>query len=88
MVPDLAEGAGQALEARQRRYYLTARGSATESAALLDVLTARTKTDGNRARSEVRGGIASAPASGYSSGTTCWATLMPSAEVVTIVKLA
>ena len=34
---NLAEGAGKLSKADKRRYYLTARGSATESAALLDV---------------------------------------------------
>src|SRR5262249_1453819 len=33
---NLAEGAGKLSKADKRRYYLTARGSATESAALLD----------------------------------------------------
>jgi len=34
---NLAEGAGKHSELDKRRYYVTARGSATESAALLDV---------------------------------------------------
>jgi|SRR5580692_6611218 four helix bundle protein len=34
---NLAEGAGKLSKPDKRRYYLTARGSATESAALLDV---------------------------------------------------
>ena len=34
---NLAEGAGKHSKPDKRRYYLTARGSATESAALLDV---------------------------------------------------
>jgi four helix bundle protein len=34
---NLAEGAGRLSKPDKRRYYLTARGSATESAALLDV---------------------------------------------------
>ena len=38
IVLNLAEGAGKHSKADKRRYYLTARGSATESAALLDVL--------------------------------------------------
>lgn len=37
IVLNLAEGAGKHSKADKRRYYLTARGSATESAALLDV---------------------------------------------------
>src|SRR6188474_3355453 len=37
IVLNLAEGAGKYSKADKRRYYLTARGSATESAALLDV---------------------------------------------------
>ena len=36
-VLNLAEGAGKHSKPDKRRYYLTARGSATESAALLDV---------------------------------------------------
>jgi four helix bundle protein len=39
IVLNLAEGAGKHSKADKRRYYLTARGSATESAALLDVLS-------------------------------------------------
>jgi len=37
IVLNLAEGAGKRSKLDKRRYYLTARGSATESAALLDV---------------------------------------------------
>ena len=37
IVLNLAEGVGKHSKADKRRYYLTARGSATESAALLDV---------------------------------------------------
>jgi len=37
IVLNLAEGAGKHSRPDKRRYYLTARGSATESAALLDV---------------------------------------------------
>ena len=37
IVLNLAEGAGKRSKPDKRRYYLTARGSATESAALLDV---------------------------------------------------
>ena len=37
IVLNLAEGVGQYSKADKRRFYLTARGSATESAALLDV---------------------------------------------------
>ena len=37
VVLNLAEGAGKLSKPDKRRYYLTARGSATESAALLDV---------------------------------------------------
>jgi four helix bundle protein len=36
-VLNIAEGAGKVSKPDKRRYYLTARGSATESAALLDV---------------------------------------------------
>jgi four helix bundle protein len=39
IVLNLAEGAGKHAKADKRRYYLSARGSATESAALLDVLS-------------------------------------------------
>lgn len=38
VVLNIAEGAGKLSKPDKRRYYLTARGSATESAALLDVL--------------------------------------------------
>jgi four helix bundle protein len=38
IVLNVAEGAGKHSKADKRRYYLSARGSATESAALLDVL--------------------------------------------------
>ena len=37
IVLNLAEGAGKLSKPDKRRYYLTARGSATESAALLDI---------------------------------------------------
>ena len=37
VVLNIAEGAGKLSKPDKRRYYLTARGSATESAALLDV---------------------------------------------------
>jgi four helix bundle protein len=37
IVLDVSEGAGKVSKPDKRRYYLTARGSATESAALLDV---------------------------------------------------
>jgi len=37
IVLNLAEGAGKVSKADKRRYYLSARGSATESAALLDI---------------------------------------------------
>src|SRR5690349_23877796 len=37
IVLNLAEGAGKHSKLDKRRYYVTARGSATESAALLDV---------------------------------------------------
>lgn len=37
IVLNIAEGAGKHSKADKRRYYLTARGSATESAAVLDV---------------------------------------------------
>ncbi|MGE0792431.1 MAG: four helix bundle protein [Sandaracinaceae bacterium] len=37
IVLNIAEGAGKVSKGDKRRYYLTARGSATESAALLDV---------------------------------------------------
>jgi four helix bundle protein len=36
-VLNIAEGAGKLSKLDKRRYYMTARGSATESAALLDV---------------------------------------------------
>jgi four helix bundle protein len=36
VVLNIAEGAGKVSKGDKRRYYLTARGSATESAALLD----------------------------------------------------
>ena len=39
IVLNLAEGAGKHSKADKRHYYLSARGSATESAALLDVLS-------------------------------------------------
>ena len=38
IVLNLAEGSGKHSKADKRRYYLSARGSATESAAMLDVL--------------------------------------------------
>ena len=38
IVLNLAEGAGKHSKPDKRRFYLTARGSATESAALLDVI--------------------------------------------------
>ena len=38
IVLNIAEGAGKVSAGDKRRYYLSARGSATESAALLDVL--------------------------------------------------
>ncbi len=37
IVLNIAEGAGKLSKLEKRRYYMTARGSATESAALLDV---------------------------------------------------
>jgi four helix bundle protein len=37
VVLNLAEGAGKLSKPDKRRFYLTARGSATESAALLDI---------------------------------------------------
>ena len=37
IVLNIAEGAGKLSKLDKRRYYMTARGSATESAALLDV---------------------------------------------------
>jgi four helix bundle protein len=39
IVLNLAEGAGKHSKADKRRYYVSARGSATESAALLEVLS-------------------------------------------------
>jgi len=39
VVLNIAEGAGKVSAADKRRYYLTARGSATEAAALLDALS-------------------------------------------------
>ena len=52
---NLAEGAGKHSKADKRRYYLSARGSATESAALLDVLTRLTLLDeaGHKAGKEM-----------------------------------
>ena len=49
IVLNLAEGAGKHSKPDKRRYYLTARGSATESAALLDVCL-REKRSIGRAR--------------------------------------
>ena len=45
IVLNLAEGAGKYSKPDKRRFYLTARGSATESAALLDVLLRLKLTD-------------------------------------------
>jgi four helix bundle protein len=45
IVLNLAEGAGKHSKPDKRRYYLSARGSATESAALLDVLARLTLLD-------------------------------------------
>src|ERR1700755_1250305 len=45
IVLNLAEGAGKPSKADKRRYYLSPRGSAPESAALLDVLTRLTLLD-------------------------------------------
>ena len=45
IVLNLAEGAGKHSKPDKRRYYLTARGSATESAALLDVCLRLTLLD-------------------------------------------
>ena len=45
IVLNLAEGAGKHSKADKRRYYLSALGSATESAALLDVLARLTLLD-------------------------------------------
>ena len=41
IVLNIAEGAGKLSKLEKRRYYMTARGSATESAALLDVCARR-----------------------------------------------
>jgi four helix bundle protein len=41
VVANIAEGAGRVMAADKRRFYAIARGSATETAALLDVLRAR-----------------------------------------------
>jgi four helix bundle protein len=48
IVLNLAEGAGKHSKPDKRRYYLTARGSATESAALLDVCWRLKLLDENR----------------------------------------
>jgi four helix bundle protein len=48
IVLNLAEGAGKHSKPDKRRYYLTARGSATESAALLDVCWRLNLLDDNR----------------------------------------
>lgn len=45
VVLNIAEGAGKVSKADKRRYYLTARGSATESAALLDACLRRKLLD-------------------------------------------
>jgi four helix bundle protein len=46
IVLNLAEGAGKHSKADKRRYYVSARGSAIESAALLDVLSRLALLDG------------------------------------------
>jgi four helix bundle protein len=46
IVLNLAEGAGKYSKPDKRRFYLTARGSATESAALLDVCSRLGLLDG------------------------------------------
>src|SRR5678816_1724380 len=46
VVLNIAEGAGKLSKPDKRRYYLTARGSATESAALLDVCSRLKVVDG------------------------------------------
>lgn len=53
---NVAEGAGKHSRADKRRYYLSARGSATESAALLDVLARLALLDraGHQAGKEMR----------------------------------
>jgi four helix bundle protein len=50
IVLNLAEGAGKHSKPDKRRYYLTARGSATESAALLDVCLRLALLDQHRHR--------------------------------------
>lgn len=45
IVLNIAEGAGNQSKPDKRRYYITARGSATESAALLDVYSRLTLLD-------------------------------------------
>jgi len=45
IVNNIAEGAGKFSKADKRRYYLTATGSATESAAMLDICRRRNLID-------------------------------------------
>lgn len=47
IVLNIAEGAGKLSRLDKRRYYMTARGSATESAALLDVCSRLSLVDEN-----------------------------------------
>jgi len=58
IVLNLAEGAGKLSKADKRRYYVTARGSATESAALLDVCL-RATAEHSRSRRRPRSCAAS-----------------------------
>jgi four helix bundle protein len=51
IVLNLAEGAGKYSRPDKRRFYLTARGSATESAALLDIFSRLKLIDEDRYRS-------------------------------------
>jgi four helix bundle protein len=51
IVLNIAEGAGKFSKGDKRRYYLAARGSATESAALLDIYLRLHLTDDDQHRS-------------------------------------
>ena len=56
VVLNIAEGAGKVSKGDKRRYYLTARGSATESAALLDAMPAPAAAGRRAARGPPDGG--------------------------------
>ena len=56
IVLNIAEGAGKHSKPDKRRYYLIARGSATESAALLDVCH-RYRLDADQTRAKLRGAL-------------------------------